>query len=209
VAVPPVPSPLPDPAEHLWPAGTTIFRVFDHGFGSAQYNGTDVKRRFRPVYDGGTIVPTIYGSNAPDGAICETVFHDLDLKTRHPAILRATLLTQLLAPVVSARDLRLAALTDPEIRRLRVTHADLIETDASEYPATAEWGQAIYDHPARFDGIVWHSRQHHSTLSITLWESRAGTLKAGTAAVPEMLYAGRGYARVLALANAMDVTVIV
>jgi hypothetical protein len=200
---------LPEPAVHAWHADTTIYRVFDHGYGSAQYNAGSVQRRFRPVYDGGGIVPTIYGSNAHDGALCETVFHDLDLTAPAPSILRATLLTQIIAPIVPTKDLRLAALTDPEIKRLRVPRRDLIDTDAAEYPATAAWGQALYDHPARFDGIVWNSRQHVATLSVMLWSSRAGTVEAGTSAAPEPLFFGPGYDRVVALANAMDVTVIV
>lgn len=120
-------------------------------------------------------MPTLYGSDAYDGALCEPVFHNLDLKAPILSILRATLLTQLIAPVVPIKDLRLAALTDPEIKRLRVTHGELIDTDAAEYPATAAWGQAIYDHPARFDGIVWNSRHPVSTLSVMLWSSRADT----------------------------------
>jgi hypothetical protein len=209
VPLPSVPSPLPKPAVRTWRAGTTIWRVFDHGYGSAQYNASGVQRRFRPVYEGGEIVPTIYGSDAHDGALCETVFHDLDLTSPAPSILRATLLTQLIAPVVSTMDLRLAALTDPEIKRLRVTHGELIDTDAAEYPATVAWGQALYDHPARFDGIVWNSRQHVATLSVVLWSSRAGTVEAGASAAPEPLFFGPGYERVERLANAMDVTVIV
>jgi hypothetical protein len=110
---------------------------------------------------------------------------------------------------VPTKDLRLAALTDPEIKRLRVTRRELIDTDAAEYPATASWGQAIYDHPARFDGIVWNSRQHVATLSVMLWSTRAGAIEAEPSAAPEPLYFGPGYDRVVALANAMDVTVIV
>jgi hypothetical protein len=191
-----------------WRAGTPIYRVFDHGCGSAQYNAGGVPRRFRPVYDGGEIVPTLYGSDAHDGALCETVFHDLDLEDPAPSILRATLLTQIIAPVVAAKDLRLAALTDPQIKRLRVTHGQLIDADADEYPATAAWGQAIYDHPARFDGIVWNSRQHVAPLGLVLWSTRAGVVKAGTSAAPESLFFGSGYDRVVALANAMDVVVV-
>lgn len=208
MAVPAVPSPFPEPGTHIWEASDTIFRVFDHGYGSAQYNATGVSRRFRPVLDAGTIVPTVYGSSAEDGAICETVFHDVDFTAPSGSILHADLLTQLLAPIVPTRDLRLAALTDPHIERLEVAHGDIIETRADEYPATAQWGQAIYEHPAEFDGIVWDSRQHHATLTVMLWEPRAGVLRSASTAPAEPLFVGRGYYRVLELANAMDVAVI-
>jgi hypothetical protein len=208
VPVPPVPSRLPKPAVRIWRAQTPIYRVFDHGYGAAQYNAGGVPRRFRPVYDEGEIVPTLYGSDVHDGALCETVFHDLDLQDPAPSILRVALLTQILAPVTPAKDLRLAALTDPEIKRLRVTHGQLIDANADEYPVTAAWGQAIYDHPARFDGIVWNSRQHGATLSVMLWSSRAGAVEVGASAAPEPLFVGPGYDRVVALANAMDVVVV-
>jgi hypothetical protein len=185
-----------------------IYRVFDHGYGSAQYNTGAVPRRFRPVYDGGEIVPTLYGSDVQDGALCETVFHDLDLHDPAPSILRATLLTLVIAPVTSTKDLRLAALTDPEIKRLRVTHGQLIDADADEYAATAAWGQAIYDHPARFDGIIWNSRRHVATLSVMLWSTRAGAVQAAVSSAPESLFFGPGYDRVAALADAMDVVVV-
>ena len=208
MAVPPVPSPFPEPGTHIWDVSDTIFRVFDHGYGSAQYNPTGVSRRFRPVLDAGAIVPTVYGSNAKDGAICEPVFHDVDFTAPSASILHADLVTQLLAPIVATRDLRLAALTDPHVKRLKVTHEEIIETHAVEYPATAQWGQAIYEHPAEFDGIIWHSRQHHATLTVMLWEPRAGTLQSASTAPAQPLFVGAGYDRVLELSSAMDVAVI-
>lgn len=206
--VPIVPSPLPKPGEHIWPAAQVIRRVFDHGYGSAQYNATAVSRRFRPVTDAGEIVPTVYGSNEDDGAICETVFHDVDFTAAARSILKSSLITQLLAPIVPTKDLRLATLTDPHIKRLKTTHNALIETGASEYPATVPWGQAIYDHPAAFDGMVWHSRQHHATLTVMLWETRAGKLASATSLPAEPLFFGPGYNKVVDLADAMDVTII-
>lgn len=208
--VPPPPVPWTTPGTHSWPAAKTIRRVYDHSLGSTESNPTDVSRRFRPVFAEGSVVPTIYGSDEEDGAICETVFHDVSLSDPAPSILRAALLPLVLSPISPQRELKLAALTDPHIKALKVTHADLIETDAAQYSETVPWAQAIYDDSAGFDGIVWHSRQHHGTLTTLLWANRVdrfGDLAADPTTPPLPLYHGYGFAKVAAVASAMNVTI--
>jgi hypothetical protein len=60
----------------------------------------------------------------------------------------------------------------------------------------------------RFDRIVWNSRQHVATLSLVLWSTRPGAVRAEASTASESLFFGPGYDRVVALANAMDVVVV-
>ena len=209
--MPDVPDPLPTPRMHLWPAGTPIVRCYTAEMGATEFNPTSASRRFRPVLDGAGNVSTIYGADERSGALSETVFHDVPVRGDGRRIQRKTLVHQVLSTIVAKRALRLVELHGAGLRRLHVTHAELIETSAREYPQTALWGQALHDHEDDFDGLVWRSRQFNDSLALMLWGDRVSRfedleVQAGESPLP--LFAGPGFELVQELANDFDITVI-
>ena len=82
-------------------------------------------------------VPTMYGAWPAASAVSETVFHDLDPHAATQLVARSQLLGLVRSVLVPARDIKLISLRGSGLRRLRTTHADLIESDPSTYPATA------------------------------------------------------------------------
>jgi RES domain len=211
MAVPNVPDPLPEPLVHRWPAGESIVRCHDGTMGATEFNTTSVSRRFRPVDGVDGTVATIYGAALREGAMSETIFHDVPVRGKARRVQRAAFMHTVLSTIVPTRELRLVQLHGAGLRRLHVTHAELIETGARQYPRTALWGQALHDHDGEFDGLVWRSRQFNDSFAIMLWGDRVSRfedLQFDPDAFPLPLFAGPGLELVQELAIDFDITVI-
>ncbi len=205
-----MPDPLPDPLERVWPAGDPIIRCHRVVMGATEFNASNVSRRFRPVIRSGVVVPTLYGADHVHGALSETVFHDVPIRGNGRRILRKALLPMMRSTVIPKRALRLVRLHGAGLRRLRVTHSELIESSSSQYIRTAAWGQALYDH-ADYDGLVWRSRQFNDSYALMLWGDRVdrfNDLDPDPTNAPLPLYAGAGFDEVQQLADECEITVI-
>lgn len=210
--VPDVPQQLPEPRIHSWPSRQPIIRVHHVEVGATEFNSTAVSRRFRPIRTRSGVVATIYGADKDEGALSETVFHDVPVRGGPGRrVQRKMLIPLVLSTIIPARPLRLVELHGAGLRRLQVTHAELIETSARQYPRTAEWGQALHDHATSYDGLIWRSRQFNDSLAMMLWADRVAQFKHLTFdpdEPPLPLFAGDGYERILQLANDFGITVI-
>lgn len=211
VRVPDVPDPLPEPLVDTWPKGRPIIRCHSINMGATEFNTTEASRRFRPVICAKGTVATIYGADLEQGALSETVFHDVPVRGKAKRIQRRALIHMVLSTIAPTRELRLVRLHGAGPNRLQVTHANLIETSSRQYPRTALWGQALYDHDPTIDGIVWRSRQFNDSLALMLWGDRVDRFEEvefdpDTAPLP--LYVGDGLAKVQQLAYDCGITVI-
>ena len=74
-----------------------------------------------------------------------------------------------------------------------------------QYPRTAAWGQALYNH-ADFDGLIWRSRQFNDSFALMLWGDRVDRFADLEAPLP--LYAGAGFDEVQQLADDFGITVV-
>jgi len=174
---PPPPADLTalDPLLATWPAGREFHRCFDVDWGARQfYAGTPSRRgRFHPFTPAGAseAIPVLYGASDVDGALSETVFHDVPVRgTKH--VPYALLLHRLVVALVPQRDLALVDLTSPGLSRLQLAHRELIDSDPRSYPATAAWARALHDHPTQPDGLLWVSRQHNTSTAVVLFGDR-------------------------------------
>lgn len=212
VRVPDLPDPLPPPRRHDWPANQPIVRCHSVKMGATEFNPTAVSRRFRPVEGpGGAVVPTIYGADLTEGALSETVFHDVPIRGPGRRILRKTLVPMVLSSIMPTRALRLVELHGAGLRRLGVTHGELVETGAKQYPRTALWGQVLHDHSDGFDGLIWRSRQFNDSYALMLWADRVdrfADLESHPLEAPVPLYAGDGFETVRELAEAVRITIV-
>jgi hypothetical protein len=180
--------------------------------GATEFNTTSASRRFRPVQGlSGAIVPTIYGADLTEGALSETVFHDVPVRGRGRRIFRKALIPIVMSTITPVRDLRLVELHGAGLGRLGTTHGELIETGAKQYPRTALWGQALHDYSDDFDGLIWRSRQFNDSFALMLWGDRVARITAlrpdpGTAPLP--LFAGEGFEMVRQLTEAVLITIV-
>jgi hypothetical protein len=210
VRVPDVPDPLPEPLEHIWAAGKPIVRCHNVGMGAHEFNTSAASRRFRPVTHRSAVVPTLYGADLVEGALSETVFHDVPVRGDGRRVQHKTLLQLVRSTVIPRRELRLVRLHAAGLKRLHVTHSELIESSAAAYPRTAAWGQALYDYGG-FDGLVWRSRQFNDSLALMLWGDRVNRFKdlvIDEDSPPVLLYAGAGFDDVQRLADECGITVV-
>lgn len=172
----------PYPSENLRIRFTTIEpgTIF-HRFHMSQYpatvfNGTDRGHaRFSPIRNrNGDIIPTLYGAETFDCAAMETIFRDLahipsprhiDMKKlagyRHSQV-------QVKAP------LKLVDLTTKSLTALGLFRTQLIDTDASQYPFTRKWAEAIHASAAEAQGLTWVSRQDDTARVVVLFGDRVG-----------------------------------
>lgn len=208
--VPSVTGPLPSPLVRTWPKGDPIIRCYKGTMGAHEFNVTNASRRFRPVTSNGAIVPTLYGADLVEGALSESVFHDVPVRGKGRRIQRKTLVQWIRSTLIPARDLQLVQLHGAGLSRLGVTHAELIESSARQYPRTAAWGQALYD-AGDYDGLVWRSRQFNDAYSLMLWGDRVDRfkdLKLDTTTPPLSLWVGPGFDELQQLANDLRITVV-
>ncbi len=208
--VPNVPAPFPKPRETIWPAKRPIIRCHNVALGATEFNTSNDSRRFRPVTSKGAVVPTLYGADLVEGALSESVFHDVPVRGKGRRIQRKALVPMMRSTVIPKRELRLVQLHGAGLKKLGVTHAELIESSARQYPRTAAWGQALYD-LGDFDGLVWRSRQFNDSYAVMLWGDRVKRRKdidVDDANAPLSLFMGTGFDEVQQLADDWHITVV-
>ena len=63
-------------------------------------------------------------------------------------------------------------LTSIALKKLGLRRADLIDTDASEYPITRKWASRLYEDHTDAEGLLWTSRQDDRAQAVVLFEPR-------------------------------------
>lgn len=158
-------------------------------FGATEYNPGFGRGRFHP-FDG---VPTLYGSSTLDGALSETVFHDLPVRGEGRSVLRSSLKTMLGSVLAPLRDLTLVRLHGFGLHRLGISRAELIASGADRYSQTVRWARALHASSDRIDGLVWVSRQHDTSLALVLFGDRVRRADLEVLEAPLPLYQGDGF----------------
>lgn len=199
---PPDPSTL-DPLLETWARGERIVRCHRSVFGATEYNPGFGRGRFHPFG-----VPTLYGSSSLDGALSETVFHDLPIRGPGRAILRSSLKTMLVSVLAPVRDLKLVQLHGYGLRRLEISRAQLIESGSDEYTRTLGWARALHGCGERIDGLVWVSRQHDTSLALVLFGDRVPRPDLEVIEAPLPLYRGDGLEAVQRAAEQAGITLL-
>lgn len=174
MAVPPPPGPgEADPLSVVWQANTPIVRIHPARYRPSQFNPEDKPAaRFRPFASTNGTVPTLYGAVDFDGALSETVFHDLPRPAAGHVVTHAALYPLVRSRVIPTRDLELVLLAGYGLDRLKVTREQLILSSPEEYAATARWGEALYNCREQLDGLLWVSRQYELSTAMMLFGGR-------------------------------------
>ncbi len=202
------PRPRPPLAIELEPlaAGSELVRVHDRRFAATEFNPlARPSARFRPF--GETIVPTMYAARDDDTALAESVFHDVPVRGAR-RLARAALAGRVLSRIAPTRELRLIALHGYGLKRLGVTHGELIEAPASAYPWTAEWGAALHAAASDADGIVWMARRFTGRPALILFGDRVGGGELSVTSAPVPLWYGAGLELVEQAAMRSDIALL-
>lgn len=199
-----------NPLTTVWAAGRRIRRCHSSEFGAAEFNPrARTPGRFRPIRVGRRIVPSLYGAGGGNGAISETVFHDVPIGASTKQVRMGRFDAVLLSTIAPKRDLNLIQLHGHRFQRLNVSRRDLIESDASSYGALAEWGQALYDCQEAADGLVWRSRLYDDDYAMLLFGTRVSRRDLEVVAPSLPLALGRGLELVQAAAETAGIALII
>ncbi len=177
-SVPPVPEVFQAPPRTVsWPQDRAIVRAYRLAYGPTRFNPgirTEAAGRF-PFFEGpgGQRVPVLYGAEGYDAAISETIFHDLPVGVREPAVVPESLVAAYgLVRLRPRRDLSLVELVGHGLRRLGLRPGSVTDTGPEAYSRTVAWAQALHRTLNDVDGLVWMSRQFNAERSLVLFGDR-------------------------------------
>jgi hypothetical protein len=154
------------------------------------------------------VVPTLYGANTLDGALSESIFHNVPVRGAKKFIRLSRLKPLLVSTIAPRRDLKLVQLHGYGLDRLRVSRAELIDSRARQYPRTAAWAAVLHARREDADGLVWMSRKHDTSLALVLFGDRIGRDDLEVIEPPMPLFSGDGYVEVKRAAEQADITIL-
>jgi hypothetical protein len=194
--------------EFVLPAGAEIVRC-----GETRYPGDEFYyssgARFSPFRAKGRPQATLYAATTEQGALSETVFHDISPKTggvvdyaRLGGVSKFTLCT--------TSDLVLADFTAIGLKRIRQERSEMIDSYPTAYPMTQRWARKVYTSESRWQGITWMSRQDDTSRALVLFGSRVppGTVQVTDPADGIPLNGARIFTAIEGLATKLDILII-
>lgn len=158
--IPTPPTNLSSPNTETLKVGEELVRIHLTAYGASSFNPCGGSpTRFAPINDKhGACVPSLYATTNVEAAAFETIFHDvlpgpLASVSGHMLDLRSASVLRL------NRDLNIARLHAPDLRKWGLHPRDLSAAPSSEYDRTARWAEAIHHQFSDIDGLVWTSNQ--------------------------------------------------
>jgi hypothetical protein len=193
-----------------WGAGEIMYRVHSTLYAVDSFNPSQSgNARFSPIVDSaGTLIPTLYAATTPQGALMETVFHDVPYKPGFKRISASRLEGKLSSTLVFPSDFDLIDLSKIGLRRLGVHPHTLIDTTKAHYPDTRRWAELLYTAYPQAQGLIWTSRQDDRARAVVLFGTRvaAAELRPADLSIPLMK---NGVIHELAKSLATDLKVLI
>jgi hypothetical protein len=193
-----------------WGAGETMYRVHDAVYAVHSFNPSSLgNARFSPIRDSaGNVIPTLYSATSPQGALMETIFHDVPYKPGFKRVSVGRLEGKLSSTLVFLSDFQLIDLGKIGLRRLGVHPHDLIDTTKAHYPETRKWAESLYAAYPKAQGLIWPSRQDDRARAVVLFGTRVGAseLRPAGISIPLM---ENGVVHEVAKALATDLKVLI
>lgn len=142
-------------------AGHLLFRVHRQQFAGDCFNTTlQGDARFSPIFDRqGKLIPTLYAGDVTSVALCEVIFHDIDISQSAIVYQVKALNAFRHSQLVTTAPMQLASLDLASLVKMRADKK-LIHSDTSEYSITRQWAEAIHQQYPHIQGLAWPSRQH-------------------------------------------------
>jgi hypothetical protein len=184
-------------------------RCHDSRFGATEFNPGLGHGRFHPFTDAkGEAVPTLYGASTLEGALSESVFHNVPLRGPLRSIRRSVLRPMQISTLAPRRPLSLVQLHGFGLRRLGISRSDLVEAEVESYARTAAWAGAFHAWNNEVDGLVWVSRLHDTAFALVLFGDRIARADLEVVEPPLAIFLGEGFARVEDAAEKTKITIL-
>ena len=142
-------------------AGAIVERVHDRRYRADDFNPCrGAPTRFAPIHDAeGNCVPSLYAAGTLEAAFHETIFHDIPVAARRRTVPKTVVGKRAHGRLEVLRDLKLASLRAPDLRRWRIGRNSSIASPPALYPRTARWARAIHAQFPDVEGLVWTSER--------------------------------------------------
>jgi RES domain len=128
-------------------AGEIMYRIHDTVYKVESFNPSRQRNaRFSPIRaSAGEVIPTLYAATTPQGALMQTVFHDVPYKPGFKRISIERVKDKLSSSLVFLADLQLIDLGKVGLRRISIHPHEPIDTTEAHYPETRKWAELLYD----------------------------------------------------------------
>ena len=155
------PANLARPNVVTFEAGALLERIHDQSYRPNEFNPCNgAPTRFAPIQAvQGDCVPALYAGDTLESAIYETIFHDIPAEARRKTVPRMLVEGRAHGQLEVLRDLKLAWLRGPDLKKWRISRDSLTMTSPKRYPATARWAEAIHHQYPEVEGLIWTSNQ--------------------------------------------------
>lgn len=154
------------------------------------------------------MVPTLYGASNVDGALSESIFHNVPVRGSEKAVRRSSLRPMLVSTVAARRDLALIQLHGHGLVRLGVSRSELIDSEVRHYARTAAWAAALHERQKDADGLVWVSRKFDTAFGLVLFGDRVDRSDLEVIEPPLPLFLGEGYDEIQRVAGLAGITIL-
>jgi RES domain len=175
-AAPPDGSEPPHPPKLLNVSFAALWRVHQARYRPAQFHPGDTgNARFSPIVrSDGRAIPTLYAASTLEGALMETVFHDIPTPPRGYILDLDQLEEQEISvsQIAPKAALKLVDLSTKGLQRLGLTRSKLIDTSVRSYPATRAWAQWFRERLPKAQGLLWTSRRDDDAKALVLFGDR-------------------------------------
>lgn len=152
-----------------------IWRVHASRFRAGKFHpGGSGDARFSPIYQPDKKpIRTLYGASTLEGAMMETVFHDVPTPPAEyildiGRLREAEIVVSRIRP---ERSLPLVDLSTKGLKRMGLERTDLIDTSVNLYPNTRAWAEWLHQH-CKAKGLLWTSRQDDEAKALVLFGDR-------------------------------------
>lgn len=131
--------------------------------------------RFSPLRAGRRVVPVLYAAQTLDGALMETVLHDVPFpSTGHIHDLQRNLQSDLHASRISlTAPLQLVDLSKLGLQRMGLRVSQMFETDACDYARTQAWARWLHITVPQAQGLYWMCARQPECAGLMLFGDRA------------------------------------
>ena len=155
------PANLASPNIVITGAGALLERIHDRNYRANEFNACKgAPTRFAPIQDvQGNCVPSLHAGDTLESAIYETIFHHIPAEARRKTVPRTLVEGRAHGQLEVLRDLKLASLRGPDLKKWRIGRDSLTMTFPSLYPATTRWAEAIHHQFPEVEGLIWTSNQ--------------------------------------------------
>ena len=157
-------------------APASWYRVHDAALEGTSFNPSPRSNaRFNTLErSDGTVVPVLYAADTVEGALMETVFHEAPTPSAGAHLRRSEIADKglVLSEIRTTTELQVIDLTSTGLRRVGLARPQVIDTDATAYPATRALAQHLYSNCPSAHGIQWMSRQLDRSRAVMLFADR-------------------------------------